>query len=105
MRFLSRAFVLVFIVCLQSKADEPIMNMMPRWSGGWGYEFHYEYRTENDLLMGSEALYRDFREEVEVFHMDWSYLEKRGPNYCKASIRQMLKGKCRTARVEVYSKG
>ena len=60
MRVLSRAFVLVFIVCLQSKADEPIMNMMPRWSGGWGYEFHYEYRTENDLLMGSEALHKGF---------------------------------------------
>ena len=77
MRVLSRGFVLIFIVCLQSRADEPIMNMMPRWSGGWGYEFHYEYRTEDDLLMGSEALYKGFQEQVEVLHMDWVYTWKK----------------------------
>ena len=60
-----------FLFSFQSRADEPIMNMMPRWSGGWGYEFHYEYRTEDDLLIGSEALHKGFQEEVEVFHMDW----------------------------------
>ena len=67
------------LACLtfETRADEPIMNMMPRWSGGWGYEFHYEYRTEDDLLMGSDALYKGLGEEVEVMHMDWVYTWKK----------------------------
>ena len=77
MRTLCRLFALFFFFSYHSRADEPIMNMMPRWSGGWGYEFHYEYRTEDDLLMGSEALHKGFKEEVEVFHMDWVYTWKK----------------------------
>ena len=78
MRFFFTALSLA-LLCAQFRAhaNEPIMNMMPRWSGGWGYEFHYEYRTEDDLLMGSEALYKDFTEEVEVLHIEGVYTWKK----------------------------
>ena len=33
-------------------ADEPIMNMMPRWDNGWGLQLIDEYRHEDDLLLG-----------------------------------------------------
>ena len=83
------------------------MNMMPRWSGGWGYEFHYEYRTEDDLLMGSEALHKGFQEEVEVFHMDWVYTWKKE---VRITVKLPYVIKCRKGNAgrlgwKVYSKG
>mgnify|MGYP004168050155 FL=1 len=77
MRLFLSAISLFLCAQFRAHADEPIMNMMPRWSGGWGYEFHYEYRTEDDLLLGSEARYKGFQEEVEVLHMDWVYTWKK----------------------------
>ena len=63
--------------CNFLSADEPIMNMMPRWSSGWGYQFHYEYRTEDDLLQGSKKLHRGFSEEVNIFHLEGVYTWKK----------------------------
>ena len=47
-------------------ADEPIMNMMPRWDDGWGYQFIEEYRHESDLLLGSRALHPGYTEDVHL---------------------------------------
>ena len=72
MRFTSGLCLLIsFAVSQHLKADEPIMNMMPRWSGGWGYQFFYEHRRENDLLQGSSALHSGFSEEIKIikFHL------------------------------------
>ncbi|MDC0050059.1 transporter [Verrucomicrobia bacterium] len=54
-------------------ADEPIMNMMPRWSGGWGYQFVHEYRHESDLLLGRTKKYPGFTEDVHLLHMQGVY--------------------------------
>ena len=58
-------------------ADEPIMNMMPRWSGGWGYQVHYEFINETDLLMGSNKLYPGFSEEINIIHLEGVYTWKK----------------------------
>ena len=54
-------------------ADEPIMNMMPRWSGGWGYQFIQEYRHESDLLLGDNKEYPGFSEDVHLLHLQGVY--------------------------------
>ena len=53
------------------------MNMMPRWSGGWGYQVHYEYINKTDLLMGSNKLYPGFSEEINVMHLEGVYTWKK----------------------------
>ena len=53
------------------------MNMMPRWSGGWGYQVHYEYINETDLLMGSNKVYPGFSEEINVMHLEGVYTWKK----------------------------
>ena len=78
MRFTSGLCLLIsFAVSQHLKADEPIMNMMPRWSGGWGYQFFYEHRRENDLLQGSSALHSGFSEEINIFHFEGVYTWKK----------------------------
>ena len=54
-------------------ADEPIMNMMPRWDDGWGYQFIEEYRHESDLLLGSRALHPGYTEDVHLLHFQSVY--------------------------------
>ena len=60
-----------------AQADDPIMNMMPRWSGGWGYQVHYEFINETDLLMGSNKVYPGFSEEINVMHLEGVYTWKK----------------------------
>ena len=54
-------------------ADEPIMNMMPRWTGGWGYQFIEEYRSESDLLLGERKAYPGYTEDVHLMHLQGVY--------------------------------
>ena len=53
------------------------MNMMPRWSGGWGYQVHYEYINETDLLIGSRKLFEGLSEEVNIMHLEGVYTWKK----------------------------
>ena len=78
MRLFFPALSLV-LLCAQFRAhaDDPIMNMMPRWSGGWGYQVHYEHRTEDDLILGSNTLYEGFTEEVNLLHIEGVYTWKK----------------------------
>ena len=54
-------------------ADDPILNIMPRWDDGWGYQFIEEYRHESDLLLGSQSLYPGFSEDVHLLHFESVY--------------------------------
>ena len=56
----------VWFLMASLSADEPIMNMMPRWDDGWGYQF-IEYRHESDLLLGSR-LHPGYTEDVHLLH-------------------------------------
>ena len=60
-------------LCATTFADEPIMNMMPRWSGGWGYQLVQEYRHERDLLLGGRKAYPGFTEDVHLMHLEGVY--------------------------------
>ena len=65
-------FGVVFSVWIVS-ADEPIMNMMPRWDNGWGLQMINEYRHEDDLLLGSRTTYSGFTEDVHLLHFQGVY--------------------------------
>ena len=54
-------------------ADEPIMNMMPRWDNGWGVQLIDEYRHEDDLLLGGRTAYSGFTEDVHLLHFQGVY--------------------------------
>ena len=60
-----------------AQADDPVMNMMPRWSGGWGFQVHYEYINETDLLIGSRKLFEGLSEEVNIMHLEGVYTWKK----------------------------
>jgi len=70
-------WLLVLTWCVPGLADEPIMNMMPRWSGGYGYQLIYEYRHERDLLEGSRKSYPGFTEDVNIMHLEGVYTWER----------------------------
>ena len=59
----------ILLSILVVSADEPIMNMMPRWDNGWGLQLIDEYRHESDLLLGRSTAYRGFTEEVHLLHL------------------------------------
>ena len=73
MRKLNRVLLVLFLSVLPVLADEPIMNMMPRWDHGWGLQFVEEYRHEGDLLLGSEKSYSGFTEDVHLLHLQGVY--------------------------------
>jgi hypothetical protein len=54
-------------------ADDPIMNMMPRWDKGWGLQLIDEYRHEDDLLLGKRTAYSGFTEDVHLLHFQGVY--------------------------------
>ena len=58
-------------------ADEPIMNEMPRWAGGWGIQTIWEHRTERDLLLGGRKVNQGFSEEVGILHLEGVYTWKK----------------------------
>jgi hypothetical protein len=73
MRKLNRVLLALFLSVLPVLADEPIMNMMPRWDHGWGLQFVEEYRHEGDLLLGSEKAHSGFTEDVHLLHLQGVY--------------------------------
>ena len=73
MRKFNGGLLALFLSGFPVLADEPIMNMMPRWNNGWGFQFIEEYRHENDLLLGSEKAYSGFTEDVHLLHLQGVY--------------------------------
>lgn len=56
-------------------ADQPIMNMMPRWDGGWGFQFIEEYRHYDSYLDGTSKVRSDLdlEEEMHILHFQGVY--------------------------------
>lgn len=65
--------VLLFFTALISWGDQPIMNMMPRWDGGYGYQVLYEYIDREDLLEGSEVVGKGWSETIQQLHIQGVY--------------------------------
>ena len=63
----------VLLLATRLTADEPIMNMMPRWDDGWGFQFIEEYRFERDLLEEDRKAYAGFTEDVHLLHFQGVY--------------------------------
>lgn len=58
-----------------AQADQPIMNMMPRWDGGWGFQFIEEYRHYDRFLDGTRSVRPDLglEEEMHILHFQGVY--------------------------------
>lgn len=54
-------------------ADQPIMNMMPRWDGGYGYQLRTEYINRSDLLQGDKVVAKGFGESIYKLHFEGVY--------------------------------
>lgn len=39
-----------------ARAHQPVMDMAPRWDGGWGLQIRNEYRSSNELLSGDSKV-------------------------------------------------
>ena len=53
--------------------DQPIMNMMPRWDGGYGFQIRVEHVHRSDLKMGNDVVARGFTENLQQFHLEGVY--------------------------------
>ena len=53
--------------------DQPIMNMMPRWDGGYGFQVRTEHIHRSDLKQGSYVVARGFTEDIYQFHLEGVY--------------------------------
>ena len=66
-------FVLLFFTALISWGDQPIMNMMPRWDGGYGYQVLYEYIDRENLLEGDKVIGKGWSETIQQLHIQGVY--------------------------------
>ncbi len=66
------------------KADQPIMNMMPRWDGGFGWQVLYEIIERSKLMQGSVLVDTNKSETIDLVHLQGVYTWDR-------SIRMTIK--------------
>ncbi len=55
-RTLAVALLLVAGVPVTGRAHQPVMDMAPRWQGGWGVQVRNEHRFSDELLSGKSDL-------------------------------------------------
>jgi hypothetical protein len=71
---LFRLFTLLLVLAVpSSRGEQPIFNEMPRWDGGWGFQFIQEYRHERDLLSGNTVVGPGFSEDIHLLHLEGVY--------------------------------
>lgn len=58
---------------LVTHADQPIMNMMPRWDGGWGLQLLHQWTQRDDLMTSDDVIHPGFREEIEQLSLEGVY--------------------------------
>ncbi|MEE2788926.1 MAG: hypothetical protein VX589_16435 [Myxococcota bacterium] len=59
------------------RAEQPIFDEMPRWSGGWGFQILEEYRRHADFLAGSKVVGPGATEEIHLLHVQGVYTWKK----------------------------
>ena len=65
--------VLGFVALSSLRGDQPIMNMMPRWDGGYGFQVRAEHIHRSDLKQGKDVVARGFTEDIYQFHLEGVY--------------------------------
>jgi hypothetical protein len=67
-------WLLTVTACL-AHADQPIMNEVPRWNGGYGAQVFQEFRWSSDLLRGGTAVPNPekLRYEKRITHLEGIY--------------------------------
>ena len=80
-------------------ADQPIMNMMPRWDGGYGFQIRAESIVRDDLLRGDKIVGAGFTESINKLHLEAVYTWDRSirmtvkvPYVLDASREQLIGG-------------
>lgn len=58
---------------LQLQADQPIMNMMPRWNGGYGIQTLLENIDKQDLKLGDSVHAKGLSEQIQTLHLQGVY--------------------------------
>jgi len=54
-------------------ADQPIMNMMPRWNGGYGVQMLADTIHRSDLKQGKDVVGDGFSEDISQVHLQGVY--------------------------------
>ena len=62
---------------LSLSADQPIMNMMPRWDGGYGLQALIETIHRSDLKQGDDVVGDGFSEDITRLHLQGVYTWER----------------------------
>ncbi len=62
-----------FLALSPLNADQPIMNMMPRWDGGYGFQVRAEHVHRSDLKQGSDVVGRGLTEDLTQLHLEGVY--------------------------------
>lgn len=70
----SRTILILLLVSLsQLAADQPIMNMMPRWDGGYGFQVLAESIHRSDLKQGDDVVASGYSEDLSILHLQGVY--------------------------------
>ena len=69
-----RTILILLLASLnQLAADQPIMNMMPRWDGGYGFQVLAESIHRSDLKQGDDVVASGYSEDVSILHLQGVY--------------------------------
>ncbi len=77
---LAIALLLVAGVPTTGRAHQPVMDMAPRWEGGWGFQVRNQYRSSDKLLSGDSNVSNPQGRErtVNTTWLEGVYTFKRG---------------------------
>jgi hypothetical protein len=67
------ALALLAMATASSHADQPIMNMMPRWDGGYGFQLLADTTHRSDLKQGDRTIADGFTEDISQLHLQGVY--------------------------------
>lgn len=67
------SFGLLIAALAPLSADQPIMNMMPRWDGGYGVQVLADTIHRSDLKQGKDVVGDGFSEDISRLHLQGVY--------------------------------